>query len=168
MADGLAKRVIETVGFVGVVGSLIFVGLEVRQNSVAIQAATNASVAEAFHEQNMMLASSPELAAALARNVESPESGSIEDVIQILGAWRGAFHIWSNAHRQHLDGTLHPAIFASVVQEISTYATKSSDDSADNPVTWRKRQMRWAWENERFIYNPDFQAFVDETIGFDN
>ena len=25
--------------------------------------------------------------------------------------------------------------------------------------------MRWAWESERFIFNSEFQLFVDELIG---
>jgi len=25
--------------------------------------------------------------------------------------------------------------------------------------------MKWAWESVRFIFNPDFQLFVDKIIG---
>jgi len=25
--------------------------------------------------------------------------------------------------------------------------------------------MRWAWESERFIFNPDFQDFIDGILG---
>jgi hypothetical protein len=52
------------VGRLGVVGSLLFVGVQVRQNSIATQAATNAAVADGFREFNMMMASSPDLARA--------------------------------------------------------------------------------------------------------
>jgi hypothetical protein len=116
----------------------------------------------------MIMASSPELAAAIARNWSNPEEGSLEDAIQVLAIWRGLFHIWSNAHRQHLNGTLDPAIFESVVQEMSTYAKASLDDQTDNPVEWRNRQMRWAWNSERFLFNPDFKTFLDDTIGLDH
>ena len=96
MAESAARQIVEALGFVGVIGSLIFVGVEVQQNSIATRAATNASVAEAFHEQNLMLASSPELAAAIARNAENPKEASLEDTIQLLGAWRGLFQVLSS------------------------------------------------------------------------
>ena len=83
----------------------------------------------------------------------------------MLGSWRALFHIWSNAHRQHLNGTLDPAIYESVVQEISTYAVGAME-THDNPDLVRRRAlMNWAWQNERFIYNRDFQDFVDGILG---
>jgi len=55
--------------------------------------------------------------------------------------------------------------YGAVVQEISAYAGKFHGSVAPEEVERRKRQMRWAWESERFIFNPDFQSFVDDTIG---
>ena len=164
MTEVLVKRIIEAFGFIAVVGSLIFVGLEVRQNSVAIRAETNASVANAFIQQNQMLASTPELAAAWARSAAIPEAASVEDALQLLGAWRAVFHIWSNAHRQHMNGTLDPVLFESVVQEISNYAGGQLNDGAHESVAHRIRMMRWAWQSERFVYNSEFQLFVDNLI----
>ena len=82
----------------------------------------------------------------------------------MAGSWRALFHIWSNAHRQHLNGTLDPAIYESVVQEISTYSVGAME-THDNPdLVRRQTLMHWAWENERFIYNAEFQGFVDEIL----
>jgi len=41
--------------------------------------------------------------------------------------WRGLFHTWSNAHRQHLNGTIDPAIFQGIVQEITAYAQAAAN-----------------------------------------
>jgi hypothetical protein len=38
MSNTVVRQAIETIGILGVVGSLIFVGLEVRQNSIATRA----------------------------------------------------------------------------------------------------------------------------------
>ena len=85
--------------------------------------------------------------------------------ILILGAWRALFHIWSNAHRQHLNGTIDPAIYESVVQEISTYSVGAMEAHDNIDLVRRQALMNWAWQNERFIYNQEFQDFVDEILG---
>ena len=160
-----ARSVAEAIGIVGVIGSLIFVGGELRQNAIATRAATNSEVSVAFVELNLMLASNPELARAFAEYADDPAAAPREAQILMLGSWRALFHIWSNAHRQHLNGTLDPAIYESVVQEISTYAVGVME-THDNPDLVRRRAlMTWAWQNERFIYNRDFQDFVDGILG---
>ena len=161
MASATTRRIGEVIGLAGVIGSLLFVGLEVRQSSVATQAATDAAVADGFRELNLVIAESPELARVLAAD---PESASEADQIQVLGLWRALFHIWSNGHRQYLNGTLDPAIHEAVAQEISTYAGEPSGGGSINQLDRRSRVMQWAWESERFIFNPDFQMFVDSIL----
>lgn len=155
---------IQAVGLFALVASLIFVGIEVRQNSVATRAATNAAVKDAFREFNSVIASSPELAQALADNAENPNDASPEDRVQMLAMWRALFHIWSNVHRQHLNGTLDPILYDAVVQEISMYAGNTRGTEIVDDADRRARQMNWAWESERFIFNSDFQVFVDEIL----
>ena len=159
------KQTIEIVGIFGVIASLIFVGIEVRQNSIATRSATNAAVKDAFRELNSVIASSPKLARALAANSENPNAAPPEDRIQMLSMWRAAFPIWSNVHRQHLNGTLDPALYDAVVQEISMYAGDALENETVDDAERRARHMRWAWESERFIFNQDFQLFVDEILG---
>ena len=89
------RGIAEVIGLVGIMGSLVFVGLEVRQNSVATRASTNASFADAFIEINLVLASSPELAHAIVVSWDDPEKLSTEERILVLGIWRAIFHIWS-------------------------------------------------------------------------
>ena len=159
-----ARNVAEGIGILGVIGSLIFVGGELRQNAIATRAATNAEVSFAFVELNLMLASSPELARAFAENADDPAAAPREAQILMMGAWRALFHIWSNAHRQHLNGTLDPAIYESVVQEISTYSVGAMETHDNVDLVRRQALMNWAWQNERFIYNQEFQDFVDEIL----
>lgn len=61
-------------------------------------------------------------------------------------------------------GTIDPALFQSVTQEISAYAKPSSalGDSAD--LARRGALLRWTWSRERFLFNPEFQAFVDSML----
>ncbi len=156
------RGIAEVIGLVGIMGSLVFVGLEVRQNSVATRASTNASVADAFIEINLVLASSPELAHAIAVSFDDPEKLSTEERILVLGMWRAIFHIWSNGHRQWTNETLDRVLYESIVSEISTYGRNQDESVGD--IDSIGRAMRWAWESERFIFNSEFQQFVDELI----
>lgn len=160
-----ARNVAEGIGIVGVIGSLIFVGGELRQNAIATRAATNAEVSFAFVELNLMLASNPELARVFAEHADDAAAAPRDAQILMLGFWRALFHIWSNAHRQHLNDTLDPAIYESVVQEISTYAVGAMETHENAELVQRQALMNWAWQNERFIYNQEFQDFVDEILG---
>jgi hypothetical protein len=156
------KGIAETIGIVGIVISLTFVGFEIRQASIATRASTNATVAESFIELNLVIASSPDLARAFAVSFDDPGKLSVEQRVMVLGGWRSLFHVWSNAHRQWTNETLDQVLYDSVVSEISTYSR--SQDRAVEDIDGRSRSMRWAWESERFIFNSEFQTFVDELI----
>ena len=158
---------IQAVGILALVASLIFVGIEVRQNSIATRSATNAAAKDAFREFNLVIASSPELARAIAANAEKPKDAPPEDQLQMLAMWRALFHIWSNVHRQHLNGTLDPALYDAVVQEVSMYAGNARGTESVDGAERRARHMLWAWESERFIFNLDFQMFIDEILGIE-
>ena len=155
---------IESIGIVGVIGSLIFVGLQVHQNTIATKAANNSAVADGFRELNLAIAASSALGDALVATEEDPEAATPQARMLALALWRAAFHNWSNAYRQHLNGTLDPELWASIVQEISAYSAIPPTSEHDTPVS-RGRAGRWAWESERFLYSPDFRKFVDDTLG---
>jgi hypothetical protein len=164
MADLKTRRIAELLGLLGVIASIIFVGVEIRQNSVATRAATDAAVSDAFRELNLVLASSPDLAAAFAAAADNPAGAPSEAQTMMLSFYRALFHIWSNGHRQHLNGTIDPAIFRAIVQEISTYAGDAYSDAEIDDIDRRRRLTRWAWDSERFIFNSDFQVLVDSIL----
>jgi hypothetical protein len=70
-------RVGEIISLIGVMGSLIFVGLEVRQGAIATRAANDTVIAEAFREINQIMASSPDLARALTAYADDPASDQV-------------------------------------------------------------------------------------------
>lgn len=159
------RTVAELIGLVGVVASLVFVGWELRQNSIATKATNNSGIADSFVQLNINLSSNRELALALAAHSANPQAAPLEDKIMMLGAWRALFHVWSNVHRQHLNGTIDPALYSAILQEMATYAAPVEDGVQSDDVVRRQRIIRWAWETERFIFNPDFQALVDQALG---
>lgn len=66
------RQIPEAIGLICVVGSLIFVGFEQRQNTVAIRAATNASFTAGFQHLNLVVTLSTSLAKTLSNFDENP------------------------------------------------------------------------------------------------
>jgi hypothetical protein len=77
MKKNSPRQIAEAIGLICVVGSLIFVGLEQRQNTIAIRAANNSSFATGFQDLNLVVASSPSLAKALV-----DLDGNLDDISQ--------------------------------------------------------------------------------------
>jgi len=159
------RAIIEAIGLLGVIGSLTFVGLEIRQNTIATKAANDLAVSDAFREVNLAMATSHDLVHVLVETVQNPEAMSLADEMLAKAWWRALFHTWSNAYRQHMNGTLDPALWASVAQEIAAYSVNVSAGASNGDITGRGRSARWAWQSERYVYSPDFQAYVDEAFG---
>ena len=55
------KEIIEILGLVAIIGSLIFVGIEIRQNSLAVRGATHQSISEQVTKLYMNVASDERL-----------------------------------------------------------------------------------------------------------
>lgn len=155
----------ELAGILGVIGSLVFVGLEVRESSRATRATTDAEIASQFVTLNTAILESPELNAAFdaARAAGHPSAASPAEQGLLLAFYRSLFHVWSNTHRQHLSGTVHPMLFEAVAGEIAAYAGPG-DASSPRDHNERRVLVQWAWESERFIYNPAFLVFVDSIM----
>jgi len=143
------RRVFELVGLFGVVASLIFVGLEVRQSAAATRAATAQEVTSAFRDLNLAMATDAELSGLITKYRTNPEEASEVEKTQLMAFNRALFHIWSNAYYQNLNGTIDPQIYEGMVSEVSTYARAGI------------RSIFWAWESQSFIYPEAFRAFMD-------
>ena len=165
MSRNAGRRSMEVIGVLGVIGSLIFVGLEVRESSRATRAATDAEIAAQFVEINTAIYASGELAEDFTAASEAghPSRAPAASQIRIRAHFRALFHVWSNTHRQHLNGTVNPLLFEAVEQELTAYATPESPDASDG-LNDTRRVMQWVWASERFLYNPAFQSLVDSTL----
>jgi hypothetical protein len=141
------KETVELIGLFGVMASLIFVGLEIRQNAAATRAATAQEVTSAFRDLNLVLAGDAEMNRLLVEFGDTPELMSPVEQNQIKAFWRAVFHIWSNTSYQNLNGTIDPQIYEGMVSEASARAGS--------------RSVAWSWESERFIYPEFFQNFMD-------
>ena len=161
MASKTLYRVGEVVGVLGIIGSLVFVGLEVRQSAAATRSATAAEFSAGFRELNLVLATNPDLAALVAKYGDDPTQASESEKVQLAALFRGLFQTWSSVHRQYTNGTLDRVLYQTVLDQMIAY----SAPPADGPVIARRQSlMQWAWEQDGFLYPPDFRASLDSIV----
>ena len=100
------KSFIELTAAIAVLIGLVFVGLELRQNTVAVQAATFQGMTETSSSFLITVAAEPELRRVWLAAVPAPDDLNSED-LQILGLLQNSFWLrMQNAFRQWQVGRL--------------------------------------------------------------
>ena len=103
------REVFEIFGVLGVIGSLVFVGVEVRQNTAEIRGSTHQSVSEQINELYLTIAEDERLSrlvsemmenSNLRKNLSSKDQISLDFVV-LTGLRR-----IENIYLQYLDGIL--------------------------------------------------------------
>ena len=127
------KELIEILGVVAIIGSLIFVGIEIRQNSLAIRGATHQSISEQVTKLYMNIATDDKLSKLVPQMLSNDtlrnnlnEADQIRLDFTILTGLRRI----ENIYLQQLDGILSNKAFERIGLEF--YQTQFSRE------TWEK------------------------------
>ena len=101
----------EIASSIAVIVSLIYVGLQVRQNTRALMATTyNAVTANSVAILSPMY-TDPEFTAFLERMQAAPDAGTSADKLRFHMLLLTAFRHWDNLHYQFRNGTLDPEMW---------------------------------------------------------
>ena len=146
---GAALR--ETLGFLGVVASLIFVGTEIHQNSLSVQAATYQDLTAHIASLNLMEIEDPEFGEFARAALQNPGPLSDVDVDRMTPYLWLLFRYADLAFSQYERGLLSEDRLRSATMPLS----------ARLAMPWI--QERWtAFHRQAFV--PSFQDFVDSII----
>ena len=146
----------ELVGFIGVVGGLVFVGLQIRQNTMAARASAYQQMGALLSDVWLQTAAHPE-SAMLAMKFfedESAEFTSTEQAIlinQTIGAFRQFEAIW----RQVELGLLRP-------EALDAFGW----NAAGNPAFGINLKKLWPGIGPQM--SPEFKAYLERKFGWIN
>lgn len=144
------SAVAETIAAFGVVGSLIFVGFQVRQNSAGLRhAAVQAHVAE-FQSIFSSIIDSGEMAKIWHEGFAHPEKLEGPDLLRFNGLGNKFMRTYQGMHWQWREGGLDDALFASMSAFLKDLAMAPG---------WQ-----FLWRTRRHQYDPEFQKFMDAEI----
>jgi hypothetical protein len=147
------RGAIELLGVAGVIGSLVFVGIEIRQNSAATRAAASQDLGRSWIDWNVAMASR-EIQEALVTvgNFADPSEAPIVDQRIAESYARSIFSNWSISHYQYRMGVLDDPLWRGVARDMKSGVDTTSSFG---------RLIAWAWLRNRYLYNEDFTALMD-------
>ncbi len=144
------RSVVDLVGVVAVVASLIFVGVQVQQGAAATRSATVLQLKDAWVQLNLAAATSRELAEAF-ETVEKDgwdADGQARDLVSSF--FRALLHMWSNAYYQYQNGTLEEVQWLPYLREAKA---KANDPN-----------MRKVWADWEIVYDDRFRDLMNDLM----
>ena len=139
----------QSLASIAVVGSLIYLGLQVRGADRSQRAIMQQGRADRASNASLTIANG-ELARVWQRGMDADPTMTREEVTQWLLVSRSAFLSGEDSFLQHKAGTLDPAAFDSYCAGVRTYMSYPG--------------FRAAWKLSAAQFGKEFRAFVDAQV----
>ena len=143
----------EIVGALAVVASLLFVGIQMRENTRATRSATASDTNAAISNWYIALGNNGQASSVLWKFLMDPESVSKEEQFQAVMNFHGILLTFQNSFYLVNEGTLDEQIYSSISRALLVVK--------DQPG------FHYYWKQRREIFNTEFQAFVDQNLASD-
>lgn len=141
------RPVVDAVGTVAVVVSLVYVGVQVRQNTAAIQTSTSQDIYELHQDRSLPELENPELAALLLRVERTPDQVSAVDSLRYRRHLNLNMNLQEAVYTNLLNGTLEEEMAAGWLDGMALIICRP----------W----MREFWNERRSGYHRAFRAAMD-------
>lgn len=150
MSGELWRRAAEVLGFISVVGSLIFVALEIRQNTNAVRSATIQAMSQQSFDSLAFFVENADLRTAWLAEQEG--NASEEQFIQIRSYWGAQVRAQQNRFLQ---------IKLGILDEDTALQIR---DAGESGTGGRARSFRRHWDDMKFNYPADFVEYMDNVV----
>ncbi len=141
------RKIFEVIGLFSVVGSLIFVGIEIKQNTTAVRGATQQAVSSQVAEMYRILAENERMAnlVSIASKGVNKSDISESDYVSFWSFQMMGFRRIENIYLQYKNGLLTEDAFSRIGMDI--YKTKL---------------VRGIWDERKGDFEPDFVKFFEQ------
>lgn len=140
----------ELLGGVAVVASLVYLAIQIRQNTRSVRASTLHQNTDLWSALFLRLAE-PDLARAYVAGMAGQPDIKPLQYTQFFFICRSMFLAFENQYYQMRNGVLDPEAYAGYQRSISTQFLSF-------------RGFRLWWEMNRVVFSPDFVAHLDAMI----
>jgi hypothetical protein len=140
------KKTFEIIGLLSVVSSLVFVGLEIKQNTTAVRGATQQAVSSQVAEMYRILTENERIADLVSKASKGINKSDISesDYVSFWSFQMMGFRRIENIYLQHKNGLLTKDAFSRIGMDI--YKTKI---------------VRVIWEERKGDFEADFVEFFE-------
>ena len=140
----------ELVGGVAVIGSLIYVGLQVRQNTKALSSSTFHAVATSISGITSSIAAESELSTFVEKGFFEPDDLTRGERLRLGFWWRGVFRLHENYHYQANQGFLDREVYEGYLHSLTA--------NLGNPF------VRDWWQTSKGSYGSQFRDLVERLL----
>jgi hypothetical protein len=144
------KAIRETLTALGVIASMVFVGMEIRQNTTAIQTDTSQGVFTQYMDATRPVLENPELAELLVRADTAPASLSLADSLRYDLYLDFEIYLYESVYTNVAQGTMEPGVASGWLRGMSRW------------VCQPRGEEFWRFYSEE--YAPIFQTAMDSVI----
>ena len=141
----------DLIGALAVVVSLIYLAIQIRQNTNALRAETAREVVASIRAINTTVASDPELFRIFSTMTENPSQLSPQERGRATHLLFNHFRAIEDAHRQYTKGNLDEEVWAGWSRVLYDYI---------NSPGWREY-----WNLRRDLFSSTFARYVNELRG---
>lgn len=141
------SAVAQLVAAIGVIASLFYLAVQIRQNTRSMRAVVVDALTRGIAE--ILSGQTPEVMRSLVRVVENLESASEEDRLRALPQLFALFKLFENAWFQQRQGTLDPEQWQGWDAYIRTY--------------YHRPGMKSWWSMRRAAFAPGFRDYLEAT-----
>jgi hypothetical protein len=143
----------EVVGAAGVIGTLVYLAVQIGQNTKVVRSATRQAVSSEQREIGYQIMVDPEVreAAKYWTNVEDSPAADAQFRNEMF--IRSLLRMYENQYYQKKDGTFENDIWEGYVVSMMRNFSQPTFQA-------------W-WPENRSLYSSDFKAFVDAKISFE-
>jgi hypothetical protein len=141
----------QIVAVVGIFASLIFVGLQIRQNTRAIKATSHHAITDSFNAINNSILSDPKVARLWRLGMAGAEGLDEDEGVSFSFMALSYMRIFETLYYQYTNGTLDKNLF----------------DEELNTLKWTVKEnpgFRAWWAANPISLSAEFRAFIDGLI----
>ena len=140
----------QIVAVVGIFASLIFVGLQIRQNTKAIKATSHHAITDSFNAINNLILSDPKVARIMRLTLAGSEEFNEDERISSNYMLLANMRIFETLYYQYKNGTLDKKLFDAELKTLKWVVTLPG---------W----LAW-WRVNPISLSDEYRAFIDGLI----
>jgi len=127
----------QLIGAVGVIASLIFVGIQLHHSTLAVRGAASQAYSALYYEINSSIISSGELARIWRESLADFDSRDADDKVRFIALASSIFRFYESSRAQWLRGQLDHEHWNMVERQATTFASQPGIRS------WWKLRRQW-------------------------
>ena len=140
----------DVIGAIAVIVSLIYVGIQIRRNTLAVRLNTFHSISEGFRSQAALIGGSGLVALVYLTGLTRPEEMSEEERVQFYALLHNQVRAYEDAFYQHCEGALDARYWAGMQGQMINTSSQPG--------------FVQFWKDRRTWYSESFQHHVDDVL----